>query len=101
VARLGGDEFGFVLSSVENREGAQVVVRRLAERCEQPFSFEDTPLKMGASLGLAIYPEDGEQPDALIDNADQSMYVMKRRKKGTARHAATSAPDDDFETPPG
>ena len=84
VARLGGDEFGIVLSFVEDREGALHAGRRLTERSEAPFSFEDVPLKRGASVGVSIYPDDGDLPDVLVEKADQLMYVTKRERKRAA-----------------
>jgi diguanylate cyclase (GGDEF)-like protein len=82
AARLGGDEFGLVLSSVVDRESALAVGRRICERAEQPFAFGGQPLQMGVSIGAAICPDDGEQPDALLEIADQAMYVTKRERKG-------------------
>jgi diguanylate cyclase (GGDEF)-like protein len=81
AARLGGDEFGVVLSWVESREGGLLAAQRLEERSEGAFLFEGQPLTMGASVGLAVYPDDGEQPDALVDEADRAMYAAKRQRK--------------------
>ena len=92
VARLGGDEFAIVLSTVENRESADRVVDRIASGCDRPFAFEDRPLKVGASMGVAIFPDDGEQPDALIEKADQVMYAAKRQRKGIGRDRLDLAP---------
>ncbi len=83
VARLGGDEFAVVLPAVGDRQYAQVAVQRITERCGLPFVFEDRSLKVGASIGLAIFPDDGEQPDELIEHADQLMYQTKRKKKSS------------------
>jgi diguanylate cyclase (GGDEF)-like protein len=92
AARLGGDEFGFVLSTVEDRESAALAGQRIAERSDRPFSFANQPLEMGASIGVALYPDDGEDPDVLVEKADQAMYVMKReRKRGRGSPAAESA----------
>lgn len=81
AARLGGDEFGLVLSSVEDRQGAIQAGRRISEGAEKPFTFEGVPLRLGASFGAAIYPDDADQPDALVEIADQAMYVTKRERK--------------------
>jgi diguanylate cyclase (GGDEF)-like protein len=84
AARLGGDEFAIVLSSVGNRDSVLAAVRRIAARCDQLFGFEGQTLKIGASIGLSIYPDDGQQPDDLIEKADHSMYVVKREKRSLA-----------------
>jgi diguanylate cyclase (GGDEF)-like protein len=81
AARLGGDEFALVLSFVDDREGALLAAGRITERAGQPFTFEGNALGMGASIGVAIFPDDGEQPDALVDVADQAMYAVKRERK--------------------
>lgn len=46
-----------------------------------PLVFEGTALAFGASIGLAVSPEDGEVPDTLVEKADQAMYVAKRARK--------------------
>lgn len=81
VARLGGDEFAIVLARVEDRDSALLVVDRIAQSCGQPLSFEAQTLPMGASVGMALYPEDGETAESLLEQADQTMYVAKRNKK--------------------
>jgi diguanylate cyclase (GGDEF)-like protein len=87
VARLGGDEFGIVLSTVEDRQSAQLAGRRVTERSEGALSFAGERLQLGASIGVAVYPEDGDQPDTLVESADKAMYVMKRERKCTHHHA--------------
>jgi diguanylate cyclase len=81
AARLGGDEFGVVLSFVADRESALNAGRRMSEMAELPFTFDDKPLWLCASIGVAIYPEDGEQMDELVEKADQTMYATKRERK--------------------
>jgi diguanylate cyclase (GGDEF)-like protein len=80
VARLGGDEFAVLLLTVDSREGTLLAARRIAERCNRPFDFEGRRLPIGASLGIAIYPDDTEQPERLAEIADQAMYTAKRAK---------------------
>ncbi|WP_336955180.1 sensor domain-containing diguanylate cyclase [Acinetobacter johnsonii] len=81
VARLGGDEFAVILSSVANRDLATSAMNRIAEACGLPFRFEQLDLKIGASIGLAIYPEDALGIEPLIEFADQQMYSQKRQRK--------------------
>jgi diguanylate cyclase (GGDEF)-like protein len=81
AARLGGDEFGLVLSFVADRQGALHACRRISEQIEKPFTYEDRPLRLGASIGVAVYPDDGDQPDVLLEVADQAMYAAKRERK--------------------
>ncbi len=82
VARLGGDEFGVVLSQLEGRDGAARVADRMALEISLPFAFEDVALPIEASIGLALFPEDATELDALVEQADRSMYAVKRSRKG-------------------
>lgn len=82
VARVGGDEFGVILPHIEHRDGAVAQAQRLAESLDPPFAFDDRPIPLQASIGCAIYPDDGEDLGELLHKADQSMYSAKRRKKG-------------------
>ncbi|GGH00658.1 sensor domain-containing diguanylate cyclase [Silvibacterium dinghuense] len=81
VARLGGDEFGVLLCEAESRASTQETAQRLSAFVCKPFRFEDLELPLGASIGLAFSPEDGEEPELLLDTADRSMYAMKRERK--------------------
>ncbi|MCG7221028.1 sensor domain-containing diguanylate cyclase [Acinetobacter sp. AG3] len=66
VARLGGDEFAVILSSLGDQELAKKVMNRIVEACGLPFVFENVKLTMGASVGLALFPEDGIEVDQEI-----------------------------------
>ena len=83
VARLGGDEFGVILAQVENREGAMAHARRMAARVGAAFVFEKNPVQLGTSIGVAIFPDDGESLETLLDTADQAMYAQKRAGRTT------------------
>ncbi|SDY04231.1 diguanylate cyclase (GGDEF) domain-containing protein [Nitrosomonas sp. Nm33] len=81
MARLGGDEFGVILSRIDNREGAMTQSECLAKKINAPFVFEQRPLLLSASIGYAVYPDDGKHIEEIIDKADQSMYEIKRNRK--------------------
>lgn len=81
VARVGGDEFGIILSRVHGRGNAEEKCQQLTEKIGLPFQFENRIINLGASIGLALYPEDGKSVDELIETADQSMYENKRERK--------------------
>jgi diguanylate cyclase (GGDEF)-like protein/PAS domain S-box-containing protein len=82
VARVGGDEFVLVLSSVRRREGAARVVKKLLERLAQPFLLDGRALRVGASVGVALFPQDGDDEDTLLRSADAAMYKAKQRRGG-------------------
>jgi diguanylate cyclase (GGDEF)-like protein len=100
VARLGGDEFAVVLWNVESHESAMMVGRRIAERCDEPFEFEGHRLTIGASVGVAIFPDDGDQTDELVEQADRAMYVAKRAKKLAAASANAATLPSESASPP-
>lgn len=81
VARLGGDEFAIILSPLETTEHAKAAMNRIAEACHLPFVFENIHLKLGASIGLAMYPHDALQLEHLLEHADLQMYQSKKLKK--------------------
>jgi diguanylate cyclase (GGDEF)-like protein len=82
VARVGGDEFGVILFHIGNREGVKLASGRLAQRIDKPFEFEQHVLRLSASIGSAVFPEDGMEMNALLEKADQAMYEVKRMRKG-------------------
>jgi diguanylate cyclase (GGDEF)-like protein len=80
VCRLGGDEFAMLLPELQDRESGVDIAERIAREICQPFQFEQHELFLNASIGIAIFPEDGGDLDQLIDAADQSMYAVKRTR---------------------
>ena len=81
VARFGGDEFGIVLTPIDSAGNVELKRQRLTQSIEQPFQFEGLQLPICASYGGAVYPEDSEELNDLLDIADQAMYVHKRTFK--------------------
>lgn len=79
VARLGGDEFVVLLSRVRDERSLAEVAIKLREELLKPYIVEDMPLHLSPSIGIAVYPEDGDTPSALIKNADAAMYLAKEK----------------------
>ncbi|HUN86130.1 MAG TPA: GGDEF domain-containing protein [Terracidiphilus sp.] len=81
VARLGGDEFAVLLPKVRTRNEVVEVAHRL-ERClDEPFAAEGYVIRGSASLGIALYPDDGTTRDSLLSAADAAMYVNKHVRR--------------------
>ncbi len=80
IARLGGDEFGAILADIKTRDGALTVAERLSLEICQPFQFEGQRISLNASIGIGVFPQDGDEIEALIEAADRSMYVVKRAR---------------------
>src|SRR3569833_393691 len=82
IARLGGDEFAILLPQVPNEMDAINAARKLITALEQPIHLEDQSFHIGASVGIALYPEHGEDGATLMRHADVAMYVAKRSAAG-------------------
>ncbi len=77
VARQGGDEFIVVLSSVTNAQDAGTVAQELLDAIAPPYQVKGNELHTSASIGIAIFPDDGEDGDTLLKNSDTAMYHAK------------------------
>jgi diguanylate cyclase (GGDEF)-like protein len=82
VARLGGDEFAVLLPRITTDEGAATVASKLQAALQEPFTLQGLALEVEASIGLALYPEHGSDPDELLQHADIAMYVAKETHAG-------------------
>ncbi len=81
VARFGGDEFAIILSPVSGKDSAEEVVSNLIQSLDEPMKEEGIDFKLGASFGIAIYPDDNEAADSLLELADKNMFKNKRKRK--------------------
>ncbi len=90
LARLGGDEFAVLVPMVHNRSDVEEIAARLEQCFAAPFSVEGYVLRGSASVGIALYPEDGTTKDSLLSAADAAMYVEKHMKRADGTVAETS-----------
>jgi len=93
VARLGGDEFAVVLPGVLGHTGAVLAARKLLKSLEPLFMVEGEALEVGASLGIALFPDHGDDAETLMRRADVAMYVAKRTHSGFAIYGAEQDTD--------
>ncbi|PXF59389.1 MAG: diguanylate cyclase [Deltaproteobacteria bacterium] len=77
LSRLGGDEFTILLTGLSEAEHAAVVAKRIIEHVSLPVKIDGQELYVTGSVGIAVYPEDGEDTDTLLKNADAAMYYAK------------------------
>ncbi|MCX7620599.1 MAG: EAL domain-containing protein [Acidimicrobiales bacterium] len=84
IARLGGDEFAVLLTTNADTDRAMSVARQIRAALEQPFQLGGITLQSNASIGIATYPDHGEDAETLIQRADVAMYVAKRGGLGVA-----------------
>lgn len=84
AARLGGDEFVLLLHEAD-AAGAEICARRVLEELQAPFAIDGLQFTVTASIGIALYPTDGNCMDDLIKNADSAMYHVKERGRSDFR----------------
>jgi len=90
VARLGGDEFAIVQVPSENPPDKTALATRLIEAVGAPYDIDDHQVIVGASVGIAIAPSDGNEPDVLMKNADLALYRAKADGGGVYRFFETA-----------
>jgi diguanylate cyclase (GGDEF)-like protein/PAS domain S-box-containing protein len=79
VARMGGDEFMLILPETAQGEDAVKIAAKILEAFRKPFGFDGHKINITTSIGIALYPDDGEDADTLMKNADIAMYRAKER----------------------
>jgi len=82
VARLGGDEFAVLLATGSGEQAPQVVAGKILKGLEAPIVIDGQSMDIAASIGIARYPEHGDDPSALMRAADVAMYLAKRANAG-------------------
>jgi predicted signal transduction protein with EAL and GGDEF domain len=85
VARLGGDEFAILLPDMGERDAVDSCAAQLVERIAEPYEVEGHRVTVGTSIGIALAPADGVDPDTLAKRADLALYRAKADGRGTHR----------------
>lgn len=85
VARMGGDEFAILQRGVAHREGILGLAQRMLDAIGLPARIESHEVRVGASLGVAVWPDGGQDPEALMRHADQAMYAAKSAGRNCIR----------------
>jgi diguanylate cyclase (GGDEF)-like protein/PAS domain S-box-containing protein len=79
VARLGGDEFCVIVGGLDAASGAERISQEIMRRLAVPFRLQENEAYLTVSIGLTLYPDDGDNIDTLLRNVDQAMYAAKRQ----------------------
>ena len=85
VARLGGDEFAVILEGLNAREGAVLPARRILDALSKPLLLKGRELVLSATIGIALFPGDAQEPDGLLRAADLAMCDAKDHERNTYR----------------
>jgi diguanylate cyclase (GGDEF)-like protein len=93
VARIGGDEFVVVLPEIRDLAGASKAAREIIALFSRPMQCEGLSLRVSTSIGIAVHPLDADNPETLLQSADQALYAAKRAGKNRYCFADASASD--------
>ncbi len=85
VARIGGDEFIVLLTDIDSETTLITKIENLLTEASRPFDFKGHNIAVGASIGIALYPDHGDDVETLLHHADQAMYQAKNQGKNTFR----------------
>lgn len=97
LARLGGDEFIMLLENMQGVRQITVIVKKVLHLFDQPFVIDGHNFSLSASIGMSIYPHDGDSSEELIKNADAAMYHAKEEGKNTFKFYAQEMTIASFE----
>lgn len=86
VARLGGDEFTLITPNVADKKFVTGIAEKLLDLFKDPFQIADREIFISTSIGIALYPENGDNVETLLKNADTAMYKAKAVGKNTYRY---------------
>lgn len=92
IARLGGDEF-IILFEETKREDIQDIAERILTNVSVPYLLGDKQPKVTPSIGIAMYPDDGEDQETLLNNADKAMYYAKSKGKNNIQFYMEEIPN--------
>ncbi|MED1800581.1 bifunctional diguanylate cyclase/phosphodiesterase [Brevibacillus porteri] len=81
VARLGGDEFTIMQNHLQDRSEASALAEQIMNQLQRPFELEGHVFNVSCSIGIALYPQDGDNPEDLLKRADTALYTVKSRGK--------------------
>ncbi len=96
VARVGGDEFTVVIGDLDNNEQAARMAEDILKRISEPVVIDEQLFNISGSIGVAIYPQDGETASSLLNNSDAAMYTSKNLGKGTYRFYEPDMNDEQY-----
>jgi diguanylate cyclase (GGDEF)-like protein len=85
VARIGGDEFAIVHTGIDRKQRSGQLASRVVDSLSTPFDIGGKYIVIGTSIGIAVAPEDGADPDQLLKNADLALYLAKADGRGRHR----------------
>jgi diguanylate cyclase (GGDEF)-like protein len=99
VSRVGGDEFVAIVTDLDSKLTASLVAEKLVVSCSQPMDVGGTECRVGVSIGIAFFPDDGGKAEELLRHADDALYQVKRKgKNGFAFYNGNDTRDSETTT---
>lgn len=92
VSRRGGDEFLFLMSEAKDQATAAGLAAKIIDKIAEPCEVKGAKITVRASVGIALYPENGQSAEELLKNADLAMYAAKQQKRGALLYGQLSLP---------
>ncbi len=99
AARIGGDEFAIILPDAGHNAPADVIADKLLKALSKPFMLDSRQASISASIGITVFPDDGEEAEILLRNADHAMYKAKRAGRNAFRVFTGDLKADTGEAP--
>jgi diguanylate cyclase (GGDEF)-like protein/PAS domain S-box-containing protein len=95
VARMGGDEFTILLSDLIDRRGAATVALKVLDAVRHPVTVDQHELFVSTSIGISMFPDDGDDAETLLKNADRAMYHAKELGRDNYQYATATAQEGE------
>jgi predicted signal transduction protein with EAL and GGDEF domain len=86
LARIGGDEFTFIIPDITDKQITRGIAERILNLFKEPFEISDREIFISTSIGIAFYPDDGNDVETVLKNADTAMYKAKEKGKNTFQY---------------
>ncbi|MBT7488140.1 MAG: GGDEF domain-containing protein, partial [Rhodospirillales bacterium] len=92
IARIGGDEFAIIMPDLDDKEKIVGPALKLIKALSTPMEAVGHKVQIGTSIGIAVYPDDGESIETLVTNADDALYAAKEAGRNTYRMHEAETP---------
>ena len=89
VARIGGDEFTLIIKSIDDPDSVSRLAQKLLDRFRLPIQLSERTIRITPSIGISLFPDDGDDAEILLRNADTAMYQAKAEGRNTIRFYST------------
>ncbi len=97
LARLGGDEFSVIMKGLTNIQDASILAQKILRLFIEPIMLDETEIYMGCSIGISLYPENGNTPQDLLKYADAAMYKAKKEGRNNFQYYSSEMTEQALE----